>query len=114
MKEDKIKMDAKRAVEFCFTYAQESVGGSVLTHKPSIRGVALKYILHARGLTLAKTAFILRMSKQRMNYICNRMTDRNFDDELGAQMCEMLHINKEYFDSLCEEIGKIYGGSGQK
>ena len=102
MKQEKIKLDAKRAIEGKFK--DNTYGGYELKHKPTVYGLAFKYLLHARGISYREAAKSVVMSPQSLNYVFNRMSKERFDAALVDRLCLRLRLNREYFDALCDEI----------
>lgn len=102
LKQEKIKLDAKRAIEGRFS--GNAFGGNELKHKPTVYGLAFKYVLHCRGISYREAAKSVVMSAQSLNYAFNRMSKERFDYALVDKLCVRLRLNREYFDALCEEI----------
>ena len=102
MKEEKIKLDARRAISG--GYGGNVYGGNELKHKPTVYGLAFKYILHLRGISYREAAKALAMSPQSLNYALNRMSEKNFDYALIQRICVRLRLNEDYLYALSAEI----------
>ena len=111
MKTEKIKLDAKRAIQGNFGATQ--YGGNELKHKPSAYGLAFKYILHSRGVSYRDASRHTLMSAQNLNYTLNRMSKERFDYALVDKLCTRLRLNRDYVDALSEEIERQLAEKGE-
>ena len=102
LREDKIKLDAKRAIQGFVS--NNTFGGYGLKHKPSVYGLAFKYILHLRGISYREAARYVVMSAQSLNYAFNRMRKECFDYALVEKLCTRLKLSTDYFYALVDEI----------
>lgn len=97
--------DALKAIRYD---AKIKVGGNKLSNKPSSYGLALKWLIHTRGLTYKEFAKRYNnTTAQNLNHLINRVDKTHFFDENVEDMCRVLNVRVEYFKNLCEDIDKL-------
>ena len=82
-------------------------GGFQLKHKPSCYGIAIKYLLFLKGVSLLEFSKILKITPQGLNHILNRTSKEKFYIETLEKYCDKLNIKYETFFAICDKIQEV-------
>jgi hypothetical protein len=108
MEESRVSADATRAYMFSIkskSGSKPNNGGNKLKHKPSVYGIAIKWLIFVKGMTYAQFADMYNgTTAQNANYLINRISKDRFYEENLDKMCQVLGISFDYFSELCEKI----------
>ena len=105
-KKERLLIDATKA--FNFDAKARVGGGNKLSHKPCSYGIALKWLVHAKGMTYFQFAQRYNgTTGQNINHLINRCAKERFFEEDIEKMCTVLGVKQSYFYELCQNIEEM-------
>ena len=101
---DEMKILAIKAKNYDIKAGQ---GGRRSNGESSCYGIALKYLISTRRISLNRFAKACDMSPQAFNFVVNHSEKKNFSDAEITLYAKTLGIDKQFLINLAEEIDKL-------